>query len=213
MTPSISMGGEKPVVAHQRRTMQRFKQDRPDEGSRGTRSRNMRHFPRPRRGPGSACRVDGFGAPPVVPWQAVGQFDRLRPCSGARRDGVRPPRELGGEHDEHIVWPPGKSRWKEQLVWLTGREIRATCLKCVTSSPPCSFNPPSPLSNRNAARRSQRFTSRRLNRLFRPKKGIFMSFNKLNAFDAPTVLHHAVNLQRKKKSKATDRKIDQLFLR
>ena len=39
--------------------------------------------------------------------------------------------------------------------------------------PGCSLNPPSPLSNRTAARQSQRFASRRLNRRFHEKIPMF----------------------------------------
>ena len=72
----------------------------PDEGLRGTRSHNRTHCPQQRRGPGSACRIGGFGAPPFVPWQAVGQFDRGPPVfRRASRRGA-PAEERG---DEHIV--------------------------------------------------------------------------------------------------------------
>ena len=74
------------------------------------------------RSPGS-CRfiqmLNGFSARP----------DR-RPC----RDGVRPLREVDGEHGEHIIWAAREEPLKRPLVSLTGIEMRATCLKCRTSS-------------------------------------------------------------------------------
>ena len=60
--------------------------------------------------------------------------------------------------------PPGRAAVRA-LVSLTGREIRATASN-VQLLPRMFVEPPSPLSNRSATRRSQRFTSRRVNRRF-----------------------------------------------